>query len=217
MGGRALAFLAALAISSAAAAETRSDEAFARAHRATVTMEPSRCAGVLVEDGRHVLTAAHCVREGERRLSFETFQGRRVQGEVEALDRARDMALVHLDEEVEAVALRLSHAPPEPGDALFFGGRNDRPGAEQRLHLERRGRCPSLPGVPDALFTTMRGEKGDSGAPLLDADGEVVGLVHGGAACHIAAPTAVFAQRVQSTVGAERQCRPEDAAAFDVR
>jgi S1-C subfamily serine protease len=51
--------------------------------------------------------------------------------------------------------------------------------------------------VPQALFTTLHGRKGDSGAPVVDLQLRVVGLVHGGARCSIAAPTAEFAPVVR--------------------
>jgi hypothetical protein len=97
-------------------------------------------------------------------------------------------------------ALPIATALPLPGAGLLFFGRNDRPNEPQEVELERLGRCPSLPGVPQALFTSLHGEKGDSGAPVVDRDLQVVGLVHGGAACSIAAPTADFAPVVDTLV-----------------
>jgi hypothetical protein len=46
-----------------------------------------------------------------------------------------------------------------------------------------------LPALGGALFTTIDGVPGDSGAPIVDAGARVVGLVHGGAQCHIATPS----------------------------
>jgi S1-C subfamily serine protease len=68
------------------------------------------------------------------------------------------------------------------------------------VELERLGRCPSLPGVPQALFTSLHGEKGDSGAPVVDHKLQVVGLVHGGAACSVAAPTAEIVPMLDTLV-----------------
>ncbi len=55
--------------------------------------------------------------------------------------------------------------------------------------FERTGRCPSLPALGGALFTTIDGIPGDSGAAIVDGAIRVVGLVHGGAQCHIATPS----------------------------
>ncbi len=163
---------------------------------ATVTLEPGHCAGVVVEDGRHVLTAAHCVQPQDRRVTLSLVDGSQLEGDYVHVDRGRDMALIRLDTRAPVRPLEVAAAVPTPGTALVFVGRNDRPGAPQEALLERLAPCPSLPDVPAALFTTVRGRPGDSGAPLVDARMQVVGLVHGGAACRIAAPTAGLADVV---------------------
>jgi S1-C subfamily serine protease len=157
---------------------------------ATVTLEPGHCAGVVVEDGRHALTAAHCVRAEDTRVRLSFLGGRRLGGTYVHVDRGRDVAVIRLDAQAPVRPLEVADGLPQPGDGLIFTGRNDRPGDAQEAQLERLGRCPSLPDVPAALFTTMRGRPGDSGAPLVDSRMQVVGLVHGGAACSIATPTA---------------------------
>lgn len=168
--------------------------------QATVTLVPGHCAGVIVEDGRHLLTAAHCVDPQAPRIEAELPGGARVSGQALRIDPGQDLALFQLDAVAPVTPLPLSPALPTPGEPLLFAGRPDRPGALQQVWLERLGRCPSLPDVPQALFTTLRGEKGDSGAPVVDAQMQVVGLVHGGAACSIAAPTASFAPVVRQSV-----------------
>lgn len=156
---------------------------------ATVTLLPGHCAGVIVEDGQHALTAAHCVRLFEARVDVELHDGQRLGGTYVHVDPERDVAVIRLDEVAPVRPLAVATRLPAPGAALLFAGRNDRPGAPQSVQLSRLGRCPSLPGVPQALFTTLRGEKGDSGAPVVDMRFRVVGLVHGGASCSIATPT----------------------------
>jgi S1-C subfamily serine protease len=158
---------------------------------ATVTLDAGHCAGVVVEDGRHALTAAHCVGPQDDARVDLTFQdGRRLGGAYVHVDRGRDVAVIRLDAKAPVRPLEVADGLPSPGDPLLFAGRHDRPGAPQDVLLERLDRCPSLPDVPAALFTTMRGKPGDSGAPLVDSDMRVVGLVHGGARCRIATPTA---------------------------
>ncbi|AKQ64104.1 trypsin domain protein [Myxococcus hansupus] len=163
---------------------------------ATVTLEPGHCAGVVVEDGRHVLTAAHCVQPQDRRVTLSLLDGSQLEGGYVHVDRGRDMAIIRLDTRAPVRPLEVAAAMPTPGAPLVFVGRNDRPGPPQDALLERLAPCPSLPDVPAALFTTVRGRPGDSGAPLVDAQLQVVGLVHGGAACRIAAPTSGMAEVV---------------------
>ncbi|HYI01947.1 serine protease [Hyalangium sp.] len=164
---------------------------------ATVLLVPGHCAGVVVEDGRHVMTAAHCVAGNPQSIELELHGGERLSGTSVFIDRSRDVALFRLDAVAPITALPLAPQLPQPGEGLLFAGRYDPPGELQEVWLERLGRCPSLPGVPQALFTTLHGEKGDSGAPVVDRQLRVVGLVHGGATCSIATPTAAFAPLVQ--------------------
>jgi S1-C subfamily serine protease len=164
---------------------------------ATVVLLPGHCMGVVVEDGRHVMTAAHCADAGAQRIDLQLHDGTRLSGTALFIDEGRDVALFRLDEEASLTPLPLAPELPAPGDGLLFAGRNDPPGEFQEAWLERLGRCPSLPGVPQALFTKLRGEKGDSGSPVVDRQLRVVGLVHGGAACSIATPTAEFAPVVR--------------------
>lgn len=164
---------------------------------ATVTLLPGYCAGVIVEDGRHALTAAHCVRPFEERVELGLRDGGTLGGTYVHVDPDRDVAVIRLDAVAPVRPLAVAMRLPAPGASLLFTGRNDRPGGPQDVQLARLGRCPSLPRVPQALFTTLRGEKGDSGAPVVDTRFRVVGLVHGGAACSIATPTAGFGQVVR--------------------
>ncbi|ADO74311.1 S1 family peptidase [Stigmatella aurantiaca] len=164
---------------------------------ATVTLLPGHCAGVIVEDGRHLLTAAHCVAPMAQRIEVELRDGTRMGGHALRIDPGQDIALFQLDSAAPVTPLPIALEMPTPGEPLLFAGRNDRPGGLQAVWLEKLGRCPSLPEVPQALFTTLHGEKGDSGAPVVDAQMRVVGLVHGGAACSIAAPTSAFAPLVR--------------------
>lgn len=167
---------------------------------ATVTLVPGHCAGVLVEDGHHVMTAAHCVRASEPGIQVELYDGERLSGTRVLYDEGQDIAVYRLESMAPVAALPIAPELPAPGAGLLFAGRNDRPGEVQEAWLERLGRCPSLPGVPQALFTTLRGVKGDSGAPVVDQALRVVGLVHGGAACSIATPTVGVAPRVWQLV-----------------
>jgi S1-C subfamily serine protease len=168
---------------------------------ATVTLSPGHCAGVIVADGHHALTAAHCIQGAPgSRQSVLLRDGHLLGGVVKVVDPERDLAVLRLDTRAPVHPLTLASSPPVAGEALLFAGRNDRDIPPQEVELRRLGRCPSLPDVPLALFTSLRGEPGDSGAPVVDDHLRVVGLVHGGAACSIVAPTADFSPLVDMLV-----------------
>jgi S1-C subfamily serine protease len=139
---------------------------------ATLTVVPGTCAGVVVADERHAITAAHCI-GAERRLKVEFHDGRVTSATVAVLDRERDVALLELADPASVNPLRIATQLPRIGEALYFGGRQDRQ-------------------VEQAIFTNLRARKGDSGAPLVNKSLEVVGLVHGGARCNIATPIIGF-------------------------
>lgn len=155
--------------------------------RATLLLLPAKCAGVIVSDSSHAITAAHCIGQ-ETEFLVELHDGRRITANVSQLDRQRDVALLTLEQPVPVTPLGIALDMPRLGDALYFGGRRDRQGSQQIFAVLKIGHCPSLPSVPNAIFTNLRARKGDSGAPLVNRRMEVVGLVHGGATCNIAAP-----------------------------
>ena len=159
---------------------------------ASVTLVPGVCGGAVVLDRTLVLTAAHCIDRDVRHLRVALSSGRRVGATVLSLDRSSDLALLRLGRSAHVRPLGLATALPRAGEQLLFVGRADRGERPQVAEVVRLGRCPSLPDVPEAVFTTIDAHKGDSGAPIVDASLRVVGIVHGGARCHIAAPTATL-------------------------
>ncbi len=164
------------------------DETAAALARATVTVG-GRCAGVVATGGVHVVTAAHCLMEHEDAVPLALHDGTPAMGVVAHVDREADVAVLFLESPVAIDGLSFSDELPDEGSAAYFAGRFDRGATLQAIMVERLAPCPSLPGVPRALHTSLRGVPGDSGAPVVDGDLRVVGLVHGGARCSIAAPT----------------------------
>jgi S1-C subfamily serine protease len=173
-------------------AKSRAELMMRRDHvaQATVTIPDKSCAGAVVGTQTQVITAAHCIPEHAREVGVVLRHGTRLTGRVQHVDRDTDMALLELAQPAAVTPLALSTQLPKSGANVLFVGRVDRESRTQVARIERLGRCPSLPGVDRAVFTNVQAKPGDSGAPLLDRELRVVALIHGGAACHIAAPTA---------------------------
>ena len=119
---------------------------------------------------------------------------------VVATNDASDQAVLFLEEPADVEPLLIVRRRQIPGTVLYFEGHPDQP-RFQSARLDRIGRCPSLPALPDALFTSIDGRPGDSGAPLVDGAGRIVGLVHGGARCHIATPAGTLVRLVDHVLG----------------
>jgi S1-C subfamily serine protease len=160
-----------------------------RVVQATVTLPERSCAGAVAGDRSHVVTAAHCIPEQVERVRVRFSTGGSQRAAVKYIDRDADLALLRLDSPASVEALELADALPQRYAPVLFVGRTDRASRTQVARVDRLGRCPSLPGQPAALFTNLVARPGDSGAPLVDSEARVVAVIHGGASCHIAAPT----------------------------
>ena len=156
-------------------------------HAASVQIDPPGCSGVLAETNQIIVTARHCIDPGVEKVHVRFTNDVTRTAWVVATDDVADQAVLFLEEPVDVEPLPIVRRQQIPGTVLYFEGNPSRP-RFQSARLDRIGRCPSLPDLPNALFTSIAGVPGDSGAPLVDVVAEVVGLVHGGARCHIATP-----------------------------
>lgn len=195
--------LAALALLVLAAAPALGGEGAARGALSEASVElASGCSGAVAESPHLIVTAHHCVDQAAQAVRVRLSTGESRQAWIAAVDEEADQAVLFLEEPAPVEPLVLVRRPQMPGTVLYFEGHPGRP-RFQSARLERIGRCSSLPALPDALFTTIRGSPGDSGAPLVDVLGRVVGLVHGGANCHIATPAGTLARLIDDLLGRE--------------
>ena len=181
----AAALLVLVAAMAAAAAAPRSVRELVQA--STVRLA-SGCSGAVAERPDVIVTALHCV-DGRTSVGVRFASGAETTARVAATDTAADQAVLVLPQPApdSATPLHIATRRQIPGTVLYYYGHPDRV-AFQTARLDRIGQCPSLPALPNAIFTSIAGKPGDSGSPLVNADGEIVGLVHGGAACRIATP-----------------------------
>jgi trypsin-like peptidase len=169
---------------------------------ATVEVLPAGCAGVVVESASLVATAGHCVRPGAAPLRVVLADGGERSAAVAAKDDVADQVVLRLDRPAPVAVLAVLGRTPIVGTVLYFHGNPRRP-RWQAARLDRVAPCPSLPGLPNALHTSIDGTPGDSGAPLVDLLARVVGLVHGGARCRIATPGARLVRLIDAALERE--------------
>jgi S1-C subfamily serine protease len=172
---------------------------------ATVLVLPSRCAGVVVERATLVATARHCVDGVGAPVRVRLERGEEIAGRVVVQDDRTDQVIIRLREPAPVDPLPIARRSLIRGTVLYFQGNPERP-RPQDVRLDDIGECGSLPDLPDAFFTSIRGTPGDSGSPVVDGGAEVVGLVHGGARCHIVTPAHRLLPLVRkaSAAGSER-------------
>jgi S1-C subfamily serine protease len=201
MGARAL--LLSLALATTARANPVDIPLAVRRALAAASVEvlPAKCAGAVAVTPWVVVTARHCVTEKDRDLRVRR-QGEVRRAELVASDEVSDQVVLALDEPLPVDPLAVARRLPIEGAVLYFEGNPSRPRL-QSVRLDHIARCPSLPALGNALFTTLHGAPGDSGAPLVDGAGRVVGLVHGGAQCEIATPADHLARLIDRVL--ERQ------------
>lgn len=176
-------------------------------HEASVLLDTG-CSGVVAESEQLVLTARHCIK-GNQKLKARLSTGATRTAWVVAMNEASDQAVLFLEEPAHIVPLTIARREQIPGTVLYFEGNPSRP-RFQTARLDRIDRCPSLPDLPNALFTGIEGVPGDSGAPLIDGAGRVVGLVHGGARCHIATPANTLVRLVDGVFERDWVDHPKD-------
>src|SRR6185436_14297008 len=119
---------------------------------ASVELEPVGCSGVIAESRQLVLTARHCVDDGVKSVRVRLATGELRTGWVVGTDSIADQAVLFLEDPVEVEPLSLARRRQIDGTVLYFEGHPKRP-RFQAARLDRIGRCPSLPDLPNALFT----------------------------------------------------------------
>ena len=152
---------------------------YASARDATVRIETTPAgvgSGFVISGDGWVMTAYHVVRDASS-LSVVTSEGRRYTATLVGYDEYGDVALLDI-EATGLTALPIDFTDtPEPGDALLAIGNS-----RGDFNAPRVGQVVALDQTLSASFpegliaSTMPLAPGDSGGPVLDSDGEVVGV-----------------------------------------
>lgn len=109
-------------------------------------------------------------------IAVRTIDGTIIAAEVLSMDSYRDIAILKLEEPLDRPVLRLTDSLVEVGEPVIAVG-----------HPDRIGNWATMAGVVtdnkfydgEAILTSLPTSSGASGSPILNLDGEVVGIVAG--------------------------------------
>lgn len=138
--------------------------------------------GFIVDGTGYVMTAAHvAVRKGNS-ISARAANGRIYGGSVIGIMPSNDMAIIKLRGYTGKAATPASPGCNSKGDLVYTLGKphaqgdTARVGALESLHFGRAVAYGKF-GYPDAMVLQMGTRKGESGGPVFDGNGRLIGMV----------------------------------------
>jgi S1-C subfamily serine protease len=158
----------------AAAPMPASADAMMQAAVVVRTQDELGSGAVISPDGL-VLTAAHVI-AGANQLWVQQRGGPKIQAEVIRSDNADDVALLRTQSGTDYPCIALRQTPVTVGDDVFAIGS---PLGEELSFTLTRGVVSGLRNIGGEPFvqTDASINRGNSGGPLLDADGRLIGIV----------------------------------------
>lgn len=148
----------------------------AKVYQGIVTLKSglSHGTGMVISSEGHILTAAHVV-SGLKTVQVQLHGGLTLEAQVERIDESKDLALVKLPGK-GYTPLRLAETRPAVGSEVYAVGT---PLTEELAYSLTRGVVSAFRSEQGREFlqTDTAVSPGNSGGPLLNAQGEVVGVV----------------------------------------
>ena len=141
---------------------------------------PAWCSGVLIDDQGTVATAYHCVSSGLR-PRVETRDGEQFIGRSIAWNQSDDLALVSVPELAGRPALSIRQSPIQQGTRLVGLGHPFAPAADKKPRMQGLLQWSVTEGIVSAtserlIQTDAALNPGNSGGPVVDLDGQIVGI-----------------------------------------
>lgn len=138
--------------------------------------------GFIVDGSGYVMTAAHvAVRKGNS-ISARAANGRIYSGAVIGVLPGNDMAIIKLRGYTGKAAVPAAPGCRTRGDLVYTLGKpraqgdTARVGALESLHFGRAVAYGKF-GYPDAMVLQLGTQKGESGGPVFDGNGQLIGMV----------------------------------------
>lgn len=156
---------------------------FDAAQRMTVRVRNIECQGLMIGTGfavdDHTLVTARHVVEGSRLLEISTYDGRTFSATATGTTTVADLAIVHVEESLSPFAM-LAATDPSVSDAVTIIGYPEGGRLTTTSAIVITNEPEDVdPEVGPAFGVTAALEPGMSGAPVVNADGEVVGVIYG--------------------------------------
>jgi S1-C subfamily serine protease len=142
--------------------------------------------GFVVDGSGYVMTAAHVAKRTGNVVSVRAANGRVYSGDVVALNAGNDMAIIRLRGFSGKPVTPADNQCLARGNFVYSLGRPHEQGDTARLgefesqsfgQSVRYSGADAKFGYPDAMVLRLSTQKGESGGPLFDADGNLVGMV----------------------------------------
>jgi S1-C subfamily serine protease len=138
--------------------------------------------GFVVNNSGYVMTAAHVAVNKGNIVAARAANGRIYSGKVIAIDKANDMAIIKLGGYAGKTVSPASPGCVAKGNTVFSLGKPHAQGDTVRigaLESQHFGRPVTYGkfGYSDALVLRMSTRKGESGGPLFDGNGKLIGMV----------------------------------------
>jgi S1-C subfamily serine protease len=138
--------------------------------------------GFVVDQAGHVMSAAHVAVKTGNEVEVRASNGKIYAGRVVAAKPNNDMSLIRLQRFSGTPVRPAASTCLKPGEPVFSLGRPHAQGDTARIgQLEAMsfGRAVSYQsyGYPDAMVLRLNTKKGESGGPVFNRQGELVGMV----------------------------------------
>lgn len=160
-----------------------------RAQRLTLRIRNISCDGVGTGSGwaidEHTLITNRHVLAGAAILELNAWDGTSIEGDVARAQVGRlvDIGIASISQPLPAVGK--TGPPPRPGDEVTavgypLGGRLTLSRGRVVRYLDGRALSPEIAYAGEVMELTTRVKHGNSGGPLLDRKGRVVGVIYAG-------------------------------------
>ena len=142
---------------------------------------PAWCTGVLIDDEGTVATAYHCVASGQK-TEVRTRSGDEFVGRTIAADPKNDIALIKVEGLSEVISpMGIRETDPRQGDTVYGLGHPFAPASGRTLAMEGMLQWSVTAGIvsavgPRLIQTDTALNPGNSGGPVVDEDGLIVGI-----------------------------------------